>query len=82
MYHGDSIGTGVDTSGASFPFAVRAWASTPLDGQIFGEPLELNGLVYVATENDTVYALSAGTGQVVWANPRGHAGAILVLALR
>ncbi len=71
VYHGDSIGTGVDTSGASFPFAVRAWASTPLDGQIFGEPLELNGLVYVATENDTVYALSAGTGQVVWSNHVG-----------
>ena len=37
-----------------------------LDGQIYGEPLVYAGRVYVATENNTVYALSAATGAVAW----------------
>jgi len=43
-----------------------AWASPALDGQIYGEPLVSAGRIYVATENDTVYALSPATGQVAW----------------
>ena len=42
-----------------------------LDGQVFGEPLEATGRVYVATENDTVYALAANTGAVVWSSHVG-----------
>jgi len=42
------------------------WTSPALDGQIYGEPLSYAGRVYVATENDTVYALSAATGAVAW----------------
>ena len=42
------------------------WTSSALDGQIYGEPLVYAGRVYVATENDTVYALSAATGAVAW----------------
>ncbi len=71
VYHGDSEETGVDTSGATFPSVVRAWASPQLDGQLYGEPLELDGMVYAATENDTVYALSASSGQVVWSTHVG-----------
>jgi outer membrane protein assembly factor BamB len=37
-----------------------------LDGQLYGEPLEWDGNVYVASENNTVYAMSAATGGVVW----------------
>ena len=37
-----------------------------MDGQIYGEPLVYAGRVYVATENNTVYALSAATGAVAW----------------
>ena len=32
-----------------------------LDGALYGEPLASDGRVFVATENDTVYALSAPT---------------------
>jgi polyvinyl alcohol dehydrogenase (cytochrome) len=71
VYHGDSLGKGIDRSGASFSSIVRAWTSPQLDGQLYGEPLELSGLVYVATENDTVYALSAQTGQVTWSTHVG-----------
>ena len=37
-----------------------------LDGQLYGEPLVSDDQVYVATENDTVYALSAATGAIAW----------------
>jgi outer membrane protein assembly factor BamB len=43
-----------------------AWTSPHLDGSLFGQPLVGGSLVYVATENDTVYALSASTGAVAW----------------
>jgi hypothetical protein len=43
-----------------------AWTSPQLDGSLFGQPLVQGSLVYVATENDTVYALSASTGAVAW----------------
>jgi outer membrane protein assembly factor BamB len=44
----------------------RAWTSPALDGELYGEPLVSAGRVYMATENDTVYALSAATGKVAW----------------
>ena len=50
-----------------------AWTSTTLDGELYGEPLVSGGQVFVATENDTVYALSATTGSVVWATHVGTA---------
>jgi outer membrane protein assembly factor BamB len=39
-----------------------------LDGSLYGEPLVLGDEVFMATENDTVYALSTATGAVVWSN--------------
>ncbi len=68
VYHQDALGSGVDPSGTSLSPPTAAWASPTLDGQIYGEPLVYNGLVYVATENDTVYALAANTGAVQWSN--------------
>jgi outer membrane protein assembly factor BamB len=48
-----------------------AWTSPALDGQLYGEPLAWNGDVFVATENDAVYALSATTGAAVWSTHLG-----------
>ena len=42
-----------------------------LDGQVYGEPLEATGRVFVATENDTIYALAANTGAVLWSTHVG-----------
>lgn len=42
-----------------------AWRGT-LDGSVYGQPLLVGGLVVVATENDTVYALDNATGAVAW----------------
>ena len=55
----------------SFSSATTAWTSPVLDGQVYGEPLEATGRVYVATENDTVYALAANTGAVLWSSHVG-----------
>jgi hypothetical protein len=71
VYHGDALGSGVDTSGVSFSSATTAWSSPVLDGQVYGEPLEATGRVYVATENDTIYALAANTGAVLWSSHVG-----------
>jgi hypothetical protein len=71
VYHGDALGTGADTSGVTFDPPNPAWTSPVLDGQVYGEPLEATGRVFVATENDTVYALAANTGAVLWSTHVG-----------
>ena len=66
VYHGNPLGTGVDPSGVTFSPPNLAWTSPVLDGQLYGEPLEAAGRVYVATENDTIYTLAANTGAILW----------------
>jgi polyvinyl alcohol dehydrogenase (cytochrome) len=50
-----------------------AWRSPTLDGDLFGEPLVFGNVVFVATENDTVYALRASNGTVIWSKHLGTA---------
>jgi outer membrane protein assembly factor BamB len=71
VYHHDAAGTGVARSVTAVDTATRAWTSPALDGEIYGEPLVSSGRVYVATENDTVYALSAASGAVIWSRHLG-----------
>ncbi len=66
VYHHDGVGSGVDPLGTVLNPARPAWSSAALDGQIYGEPLVEDGRVIVATENNTVYALAANTGAVMW----------------
>ncbi|MGD0880392.1 MAG: PQQ-binding-like beta-propeller repeat protein [Acidimicrobiales bacterium] len=63
--------TGIDPSGDSFTPARTAWTSPVFDGQLYGQPLIASGRVYAATENDTVYALAADSGAVLWSNHVG-----------
>ncbi len=71
VYHGSAAGTGVAAPVTRVSTAARKWTSPTLDGQLYGEPLVWGGRVYVATQNDTVYALSAATGAKVW---QAHVG--------
>ncbi len=71
VYHGALDGNGTATSVASVDLSTPAWTSPALDGELYGEPLVSGGRVYVATENDTVIALSGGTGAVVWSRHVG-----------
>ena len=66
VYHGNTLGGGVATGVTSIDLSTRAWTSPALDGDLYGEPLAAGGRVFVATQNDTVYALSSSTGAIVW----------------
>ncbi|HUZ42720.1 MAG TPA: PQQ-binding-like beta-propeller repeat protein [Acidimicrobiales bacterium] len=66
VYHGDALDTGFSSVLRSVTTTKRAWTSPELSGEIYGEPLVYSSDVFVATENDTVYALSAANGSVVW----------------
>ena len=66
VYHGSALGSGVDTSGVTFSPPNDAWTSPTLDGELYGEPLVAGGRVFVATQNDTIYALAANSGAVLW----------------
>jgi outer membrane protein assembly factor BamB len=66
VYHGNPEGTGIAASISRVSTAQRRWTSPSLDGQLYGEPLVDGDAVFVATENDSVYALSSSTGRIVW----------------
>ena len=72
VYHGNPAGSGLG-SAVHVDLASPAWTSPALDGSLYGEPLVAGGRVFVATENDTVYALSASNGAVVWSTHLGTA---------
>jgi len=42
------------------------WRSASLDGAVYGQPLLAGGCLYVATEDDSVYALNPSNGAVIW----------------
>jgi outer membrane protein assembly factor BamB len=44
----------------------EGWKSPALDGEVYAEPLVYDGVVLVATENDSVYALNATSGFILW----------------
>ena len=70
-YHANLARTAVDASSPPLRGLRRLW-STQLDGQVYAEPLVVGNRVYAATENNTVYALNAGSGKIAW---RRHLGA-------
>jgi outer membrane protein assembly factor BamB len=71
VYHGDPAGSGVASSVSTVDTTTPAWTSPGLDGQLYGEPLVSSGRVFVATENDTLYALSSSNGSVIWSTHFG-----------
>jgi outer membrane protein assembly factor BamB len=71
---------GVDTvDPAIHHVASSATWNDALDGSVFGQPLVYDGYVYVGTENDTVYAISAKTGAVAWHTHVGNAAPLSVV---
>jgi outer membrane protein assembly factor BamB len=72
-YHYDSTRDGYDPATPVFSGVHEAWTSPELDGNIYAEPLVYDGVVFIATENDTVYALSAADGTILWSKHVGSA---------
>ena len=70
-YQHDAGRSGVATAGAGGSTLRLAWRSPPLDGAVYAQPLVVDGRIIVATENDSIYALSAEGGRVMW---RTHVG--------
>ena len=64
-YHRDNARTGYLANIPNPQHLTASWR-TKLDGAVYGEPLVVGGRILVATENDTLYALNAKTGQTVW----------------
>jgi outer membrane protein assembly factor BamB len=65
MYHDNNARTG-SVAGAPDPTRLASLWKHSLDGAVYAEPLVVAGRVIVATENDTLYALDARTGQAQW----------------
>ncbi len=81
-FHGNNLRTGWQQAETALtPSAVaadgmaRIWTSPALDGDLYGQPLFVQGVmiggqprdvVYVATENDSLWALDAHTGAAIW----------------
>jgi outer membrane protein assembly factor BamB len=65
-YHGDAEATGVLATPTKLLPSRKAWSSPNLDGELYGEPLVADGRVIAATENDTVYAIAARSGHILW----------------
>jgi outer membrane protein assembly factor BamB len=67
VYHGNAEGTGVVSGLRTVDTNAPHWTSPTLVGELYGEPLVEGNSVYVATEDDYVYALAASSGRVRWA---------------
>jgi outer membrane protein assembly factor BamB len=67
-YRHDAARTGIDPDSTSPVTPAPAWQTPALDGEVYAQPLVYGSRVYVATENDTIYALDAATGAVVWSS--------------
>jgi polyvinyl alcohol dehydrogenase (cytochrome) len=73
-YRHDATRTGADPETSLTPVTpTQRWKSTPLDGRVFGQPLVYGRFIYVATENDTVYALDSRSGAIAWQTHVGTA---------
>lgn len=72
-YHRDNFRGGNDTSTSPFvgPL-IRRWTSVALGGRIYAEPLLVGNLLIVADISNTVTALNAGTGAIVWQQKVGN----------
>jgi outer membrane protein assembly factor BamB len=64
-YHANLARTAVDTTSPGVSNFHRTWTQQ-FDGQVYAEPLAVGNRVYVATENNTVYALNAANGHIAW----------------
>jgi outer membrane protein assembly factor BamB len=68
-YHHDFFRTGLDPykhASPSLSSIEKNWTSDRLDGDIYAEPLVARSMVFVATENNTIYSLDADSGKVIW----------------
>jgi hypothetical protein len=64
-YHGDSARSGVSTSMPPVSGRPRVLASLRLDAAVYAAPIAVDGVIVMATENDTLYGLTS-SGRQIW----------------
>jgi outer membrane protein assembly factor BamB len=69
-YHRDNARSGVGAEQPAAGALTADWRAK-LDGAVYGQPLVIGSKVLAATENDTVYALDASNGAVLWSRHVG-----------
>ncbi len=72
VYHRTADRHGVDTNSPRLGTLKGAWGDL-LDGPMVASPVVAGDVVIAATENDTVYGISATTGCVAWSSHLGDA---------
>jgi outer membrane protein assembly factor BamB len=65
MYHGDLAHDGVSSSMPDVTGSLKVIKSVNLDGAVYASPIAVDGVIVVATENDSVYGLDA-QGRQLW----------------
>lgn len=71
VYHHDDAHSGNDPTQPGVTNVMPGWTSAALDGEVYASPLIYGGIVYVATLNNTVYALNQIDGSVIWSQNLG-----------
>jgi outer membrane protein assembly factor BamB len=72
-FHHDSARSGVASDQLPMGRVRKAWVSARLDGAPYAQPLVAGNHVFVATEANSVYALDAASGSIVWQTNLGSA---------
>jgi outer membrane protein assembly factor BamB len=65
-YGNDRSGHDVSASRITGLSKGSVWNDDALDGAVYGEPVLYESRLYVATEDDSLYAISAQSGKVLW----------------
>jgi hypothetical protein len=65
-YHGGPDRSGFLPMGGVTGVTAQWGGPINLDGQVYAEPLTCGNAVFVATENNSIYAVNASTGQILW----------------
>ena len=65
MYHGDSAHDGVSQAMPDVSGSLKVIKTVKLDGAVYASPIAVDGVIVMATENDSVYAFDA-RGRQLW----------------
>ncbi len=71
VYHRDQTRDGYDPTEKATNNISLSWKTPHLDGDVYAEPLIAEGKIFIATENDSVYALNESTGSIEWKTELG-----------
>jgi PKD repeat protein len=70
MFRADPWHSGVNDDGGTRPSGVLQW-SFPTGDRVYSSPAVVDGIAYIGSDDDTVYALNEETGVEIWSYPSG-----------